>query len=47
MDDILTLAKQSSARDKVIICDCYHSRAAGTPSDTGSNLAQLSEGLAI
>lgn len=47
MDDILTLANQSSARDKVIIFDCCHSGAAGTPSVTGSNLAQLSEGLSV
>lgn len=47
MDDILILANQSSARDKVIILDCCHSGAAGTPSITGSNLAQLSEGLSV
>jgi Caspase domain len=47
MDDILNLANRSSARDKVIILDCCHSGAAGTPSITGSNLAQLSEGLSI
>lgn len=47
MDDILNLANQSSARDKVIILDCCHSGAAGTPSIMGSNLAQLSEGLSV
>jgi hypothetical protein len=47
MDDILNLANQSSARDKVIILDCCHSGAVGTPSITGSNLAQLSEGLSV
>lgn len=47
MDDILSLANQSHARDKVIIFDCCHSGAAGTPSVTGSNLAQLSEGLSV
>ena len=30
MDDILTLANQSRAHDKVIIFDCCHSGAAGT-----------------
>ena len=47
MDDILNLANQSTARDKIIILDCCHSGAAGTPSVTGSNLAQLSEGLSV
>jgi hypothetical protein len=47
MDDILNLANQSKARDKVIIFDCCHSGAAGTPSITGSNVAQLSEGLSV
>lgn len=47
MDDILNLANQSIARDKVIILDCCHSGAAGTPSIIGSNLAQLSEGLSV
>ena len=47
MDDILNLANRSAARDKVIILDCCHSGAAGTPSVTGSTLAQLSEGLSV
>jgi uncharacterized caspase-like protein len=47
MDDILNLANQSNARDKVIILDCCHSGATGTPSIAGGNLAQLSEGLSI
>jgi Caspase domain len=47
MDDILILANKSSARDKVIIFDCCHSGAIGTSSTTGSNIAQLSEGLSV
>jgi hypothetical protein len=47
MDDILTLANQSKVNDKVIILDCCHSGAAGTPSITGSNAALLSEGLSV
>jgi Caspase domain len=47
MDEILVLANQSKARDKVVIFDCCHSGAAGSPTITGSNLAQLSEGLSV
>jgi hypothetical protein len=47
MDDILTLANQSKAKDKVILLDCCHSGALGTPTITGSNVAQLREGLSV
>lgn len=47
MDDVLLLANQSNARDKIIIFDCCHSGAAGTPSVPGNSLAQLSEGLSV
>jgi len=47
MDDVLNLANQSKARNKVIILDCCHSGALGSPSITGSGLAQLSEGLSV
>lgn len=47
MDDILSLANQSKARNKVIILDCCHSGAMGTPSITGSSTAQLSEGISV
>lgn len=47
MDDILSLANQSKARNKVIILDCCHSGAMGTPSITGSSTAQLSEGMSV
>ena len=47
MDEILTMANQSKAKNKVIILDCCHSGALGSPSITGNNLAQLSEGLSV
>ena len=47
MDEILNLANQSKAKNKVIILDCCHSGAIGSPSLTGNNLAQLSEGLSV
>jgi hypothetical protein len=47
MDDILTLANASKAKNKVIVLDCCHSGAFGTPSLSGNNISQLSEGLSI
>jgi len=47
MDDVLKLANQSKAKDKIIILDCCHSGAFGSPTITGSNVAQLSEGLSV
>lgn len=47
MDEVLNIANQSNAKNKVIILDCCHSGALGSPSVTNNNLAQLSEGLSI
>ena len=47
MDEILALANQSKAKNKVIILDCCHSGALGQASATGNNIAQLSEGLSV
>lgn len=47
MHDILTLANQSKAKDKVILLDCCHSGAFGTPTITGGNVSQLAEGLSV
>lgn len=47
MDEVLTLANQSKAKNKVIILDCCHSGALGSPSVSGNNIAQLSEGLSV
>lgn len=46
MDEILTLALKSPAKDKIILLDCCHSGALGTPSIT-EKLAQLCEGLTV
>lgn len=47
MDAILAIANQSKAKNKVILLDCCHSGALGSPTITGSNLTQLSEGLSV
>lgn len=47
MDWILTLANASKAKSKVIVLDCCHSGALGTPTIGGSSTAQLSEGLTV
>jgi hypothetical protein len=47
MDEILSLANQSRAKDRVVILDCCHSGSFGAPSISGSNIAQLSEGLSV
>jgi Caspase domain len=47
MDDILKFANLSKAKDKIVILDCCHSGAFGSPAITGSNVAQLSEGLSV
>ncbi|WP_432741478.1 caspase family protein [Methylobacter sp. G7] len=47
MDDVLTLANASKAKNKVIILDCCHSGALGSPSILGNSIAQLSEGLSV
>lgn len=47
MDDLLSLANQSPAQDKIIILDCCHSGAAGTPTINENQMAQLKEGLSV
>ncbi len=46
MDEILSLANQSKIKDKIIILDCCHSGAMGSPQLTGST-SQLQEGISI
>ena len=46
MDDILVLAGQSRAKDKVVILDCCHSGAFGSPAIAAS-VAQLPDGLTV
>jgi hypothetical protein len=47
MDEILSVANQSNARDKIVILDCCHSGVFGSLSFSGSNFAQLGEGLTV
>ena len=46
MDEILVLANQSKAKDKIIILDCCHSGAFGSPT-IGRGASQLDEGISI
>ncbi|MFH1701208.1 MAG: caspase family protein [Candidatus Zixiibacteriota bacterium] len=46
LSEILTLANESPARNKVIVLDSCHSGIAGTPSSSGQ-LATLAEGLTV
>jgi hypothetical protein len=47
MDEILTMANDSKAKDRVIILDCCHSGAFGTPRNLGSRNAHIGEGVSI
>jgi hypothetical protein len=47
MDEILNLANDSRAKDKVILLDCCHSGALGNPKIMGNSKAVLGEGLSI
>ena len=47
MNDILGLANNSPVKNKIIILDCCYSGNMGTPNTTGSDTAQLSEGLTV
>lgn len=47
MDEVLVLANQSQAKNKVVILDCCHSGAMAAPALFGSATAQLSEGLSV
>jgi len=47
MDEILGYANHSAAREKIIILDCCHSGAFGSPSTEGSNVSQLSPGMVV
>jgi len=46
MDEILILANNSKAKDKIIILDCCHSGAFGSPT-IGRGTSQLDEGVSI
>nr|GEV52263.1 hypothetical protein [Tanacetum cinerariifolium] len=47
MEQILILLNASQAKDKIIILDCCHSGALGSPPSTGVATAQLVEGVVI
>lgn len=47
MDEILSLANQSLAKDKIVILDCCHSGSFGPPSIDGGQKSQLTEGLTV
>ena len=47
MDEILTLANESKAKHRVIILDCCHSGAFGSPKNTGSKSTHIAEGVSI
>lgn len=47
MDELLGLANRSKAKDKIVILDCCHSGAFGSPNLTGGTVAQISEGLSV
>jgi len=46
MDEILTLANGSKAKDRIVILDCCHSGAFGTPTNASGN-ATIGEGVSI
>ncbi len=47
MDQILTLANKSKAKDKIIILDCCKSGAFGSPAVTGGVASQIIEGVVV
>jgi len=47
MDDILTIANNSKAKNKIIILDCCHSGALGSPMLTGGKTSHIAEGVSI
>lgn len=47
MDAILTLANSSKAKNKIIILDCCHSGAFGSPKLNGGNMSQIADGVTI
>ena len=47
MDEVLVFANQSKAKNKVVMLDCCHSGAMGSPTVGNVSLAQLSEGLSV
>lgn len=47
MDEILTLANESKSKNRIIILDCCHSGAFGSPMSNKGRITQISEGVSI
>lgn len=47
MDEILTIANDSKAQNRVVILDCCHSGALGSPKTLGGKSAHIGEGVSI
>jgi hypothetical protein len=47
MDEILSIANDSKAQNRVIILDCCHSGAMGSPKTSGNKSAHIVEGVSI
>jgi uncharacterized caspase-like protein len=47
MDEILVIANKSKAKDRIIILDCCHSGAFGSPETGGGVSAQIHEGVVV
>ena len=47
MDEILTIANNSKAQNRVIILDCCNSGALGSPKNLGGKSAHIAEGVSI
>lgn len=47
MDEILTIANDSKAKNRVIILDCCHSGAFGSPKAAGNKSTHIAEGVSI
>jgi hypothetical protein len=47
MDEILRIANSSKAKDRIIILDCCHSGAFGSPALSGGVSSQINEGVVV
>lgn len=47
MDEILSIANDSKAKNRVIILDCCHSGAFGSPKNAGNKSTHIAEGVSI
>ncbi|MGB2872357.1 caspase family protein [Psychrobacillus psychrotolerans] len=47
MDEILTIANSSKSKNKIIILDCCHSGALGSPKQHGGQTSNIAEGVSI